>query len=124
MKIDRGGRAGSQQHYNNNGRNVTSSTMPRPASVQPQQPQNHNYPVPYEVLHPSLQRNAHSLMVDPMALQKVIVLTLRPKIMLFQFPRTFFFRPLTAFTVASKEARVYQSRPPLKAILKSTPRTT
>ena len=29
-----------------------------------------NYPVPYDVLHPSLQRNAHSLMVDPMALQK------------------------------------------------------
>ena len=51
--------------------NHNSSTMPRPASIQPQtmmhmQP----YPVPYDVLHPSLQRNAHSLMVDPTALQK------------------------------------------------------
>ena len=63
---------------------TTSSTMPRPtshsgASVnQSQQPHSHNvaqeqqlsyqqnpaYPVPYEVLHPSLQRNAHSLVVD------------------------------------------------------------
>lgn len=63
--------------------NTTSSTMPRPTShsgatstcvSQHQNNQNHleqnyqqnpAYPVPYEVLHPSLQRNAHSLMVDP-----------------------------------------------------------
>ncbi len=33
---------------------------------QQQYQQNPNFPVPYEVLHPSLQRNAHSLMVDSM----------------------------------------------------------
>ena len=61
---------------------TTSSTMPRPTSHsgattsnQPHYPnhaqeqqqnyqQNPAYPVPYEVLHPSLQRNAHSLVVD------------------------------------------------------------
>ena len=62
-----------------NGRS-NSSTMPRPASIQPQSHhsshshhyQQPNYPVPYDVLHPSLQRNAHSLMVagDSMSLQK------------------------------------------------------
>ena len=42
-----------------------------PASAQGLQGgQQQNFPVPYEVLHPSLQRNAHSLMVDPLALQK------------------------------------------------------
>ena len=68
------------------GRGTTmSSTMPRPTShsgatvantsqhvnnqnlIQEQQynyQQNPAYPVPYEVLHPSLQRNAHSLVVD------------------------------------------------------------
>ena len=65
--------------------------MPRPTSIQPHhqrgalgqqqghgqglgadpaQGQGQNFPVPYDVLHPSLQRNAHSLMVDPLALQK------------------------------------------------------
>ena len=62
---------------------TTSSTMPRPTShsgatttnvSQHQNSHNHHeqnyqqnpaYPVPYEVLHPSLQRNAHSLVVDP-----------------------------------------------------------
>ena len=48
----------------------SSSTMPRPASHQPtsslQQQQQQNlqnpaFPVPYDVLHPSLQRNTHSL---------------------------------------------------------------
>ncbi len=80
-------------HQQPNGQNTrpmnhNSSTMPRPASIQPTMmhhghsqnlPGIHpgyntgtgSYPVPYEtILHPSLQRNAHSLMVDPAALQK------------------------------------------------------
>ena len=56
--------------------------MPRPTSIQPHHQRgvgaggqvdpsaSQNFPVPYDVLHPSLQRNAHSLMVDPLALQK------------------------------------------------------
>ena len=81
-------RSAGGHHYTNN-----SSTMPRPTSIQPHhqrgvglhqgsaqgqggadhpaaQGQGQNFPVPYDVLHPSLQRNAHSLMVDPLALQK------------------------------------------------------
>jgi hypothetical protein len=56
-----------------------SSTMPRPTShgggsssisasgshfSTASYQQNPSFPVPYEVLHPSLQRNAHSLVVD------------------------------------------------------------
>ena len=67
-------------HNNRPGGN-NSSTMPRPASHQPssssiqQQHQQHHhhshhmqnpsFPVPYEVLHPSLQRNAHSVVDAP-----------------------------------------------------------
>jgi hypothetical protein len=75
--------SGSQQqgrHGTNPGMQHASSTMPRPTShsgssgmtqmgssgshfSNPYQ-QNPAFPVPYEVLHPSLQRNAHSLVVD------------------------------------------------------------
>ena len=74
-----------QHHRSERGGATNSSTMPRPASHQPsssssssaqhQQHQQHqhnqqhhqsyqqnpNFPVPYEVLHPSLQRNTHSM---------------------------------------------------------------
>lgn len=81
--------ATSGQHHQPNGatsnnsqkiNHHNSSTMPRPTSVQPHASSHHShhhpsyqgsYPVPYDVLHPSLQRNAHSLMIDPGALQKV-----------------------------------------------------
>ena len=73
--------SGSQvRHQTNSGMQQASSTMPRPTSHSggsglPQltssgshfsssYQQNPAFPVPYEVLHPSLQRNAHSLVVD------------------------------------------------------------
>ncbi len=77
--VDGGGGGGRSRPPN-------SSTMPRPASHQPtsslqhqpqqqhvlhhqqqqqQYQQNPNFPVPYEVLHPSLQRNTHSLIEPP-----------------------------------------------------------